>query len=113
MDTPSAAAGVVDRRTLLRLAGLTTGAGIVATALPVSASAAPTVFRHGVASGDPLPGGILLWTRVTPTPEALPGSGAGPAVEVTWQVATDAAFAAVVGSGTVVPRPHRDHTAKD
>jgi alkaline phosphatase D len=33
-------------------------------------------------------------------------------VEVTWQVATDAAFAAVVGCGTVVTGPERDHTVK-
>ena len=28
-------------------------------------------FLHGVASGDPLPGSVILWTRVTP----LAGTG--------------------------------------
>ncbi len=112
MDTSSPAGGAVDRRTLLRLAGLTTGAGLVATALPGTATAASAAFRHGVASGDPLPGGILLWTRVTPTADAVPGSGAGPAATVTWQVAADAAFTTVVRSGTVVTGPERDHTVK-
>lgn len=103
----------VDRRTVLRLAGLTAGAGAVATAaLPEAATAADGVFRHGVASGDPLPGGILLWTRVTPTPESLPGSGAGPQASVEWQVATDAGFADVISSGTFVTGPERDHTVK-
>ncbi|GAA0799355.1 alkaline phosphatase D family protein [Spirilliplanes yamanashiensis] len=103
----------VDRRTLLRVAGLSTGAGIAATALPAPAAAAPApVFAHGVASGDPLPGGILLWTRVTPEPGATPGSGAGPVVPVTWQVAADPAFAAVVAAGEVAAGPDRDHTVK-
>ncbi|MFD4374482.1 PhoD-like phosphatase N-terminal domain-containing protein, partial [Streptomyces sp. NPDC058527] len=47
---------------------------------------APT-FLHGVASGDPLPDGVLLWTRVTPTADAVPGSGLGPDTEVSWVVA--------------------------
>ncbi|MEV4639110.1 alkaline phosphatase D family protein [Actinoplanes sp. NPDC049548] len=107
------AEGAVDRRTLLRLAGLSAGAGLVAAAtLPGEAHAAPGAFQHGVASGDPLPGGILLWTRVTPTAESVPGSGNGPEVTVTWQIAADAGFAAVVQSGEVRTGPARDHTVK-
>jgi alkaline phosphatase D len=113
MTVTSSGAAAVDRRTLLRLAGLTAGAGVVATAaLPGSASAAASIFQHGVASGDPLPGGILLWTRVTPTPESTPASGVGPVVAVDWQVATDASFASVVRSGTVSTGPDRDHTVR-
>ena len=37
-----------------------------------------TSFRHGVASADPLPDGVLLWTRVT--------TDAGGPVEVGWWV---------------------------
>jgi alkaline phosphatase/alkaline phosphatase D len=107
------AGSAVDRRTVLRLAGLTAGAGVVASAtLTGVASAASAVFQHGVASGDPLPGGILLWTRVTPTPESTPASGAGPTVTVDWQVAADASFATVVQSGRVSTGPERDHTVK-
>jgi alkaline phosphatase D len=65
-----------------------------------------------VASGDPLPDGVLLWTRVTPTPDALPGSGAGPEVGVTWEIAADPGFAAIVASGTARTGPERDHTVK-
>jgi alkaline phosphatase D len=100
------------RRTLLRLAGLGAGASVVAAAAPSPALAASTVFQHGVASGDPLPGGILLWTRVTPTPESTPASGAGPVVTVDWQVAADASFASIVASGAVTTGPDRDHTVK-
>ncbi|RBM22156.1 alkaline phosphatase [Streptomyces sp. PT12] len=69
-------------------------------------------FLHGVASGDPLPDGVLLWTRVTPVPGAVPGSGVGPEVEVEWEVATDADFAAVVTRGRVVASAAADHTVK-
>lgn len=97
------------RRTVLRLAG----AGVLAAAaVPGAARAAAPYFRHGVASGDPTPGGILLWTRVTPSDEAVPGSGAGPVVTVSWQVATDAEFATVVAGGQVAAGPDRDHTVK-
>ncbi len=69
-------------------------------------------FRHGVASGDPLADAVILWTRVTPTPDAVPGSGVGPTVEVTWEVATDPDLAAVVATGTTSTGPDRDHTVK-
>ncbi|MFB9902986.1 alkaline phosphatase D family protein [Allokutzneria oryzae] len=104
----------LDRRTLLRATGAAVGTATL-TALPATATATRTaheVFQHGVASGDPLPTTVLLWTRVTPTPESLPGSGAGPDVNVRWEVATDAAFAQVVTSGTVATGPGRDHTVK-
>lgn len=107
---------VFDRRSVLRASGVATVGvvvgGTVATATAPSAAAADPAFAHGVASGDPLPDAVLLWTRVTPTPESTPGSGQGPAVDVTWEIATDPAFASVVGSGSVRTGPDRDHTVK-
>ncbi|GAA5145840.1 alkaline phosphatase D family protein [Nocardioides marinquilinus] len=70
------------------------------------------LFRHGVASGDPMPTRVVLWTRVTPTEASRPGSGRGPVVEVTWEVARDARFRRVVRRGTVTTGPDRDHTVK-
>nr|WP_222109309.1 alkaline phosphatase D family protein [Streptomyces cupreus] len=67
---------------------------------------------HGVASGDPLPDGVLLWTRVTPTPEAIPGSGLGPDTEVSWTVATDRAFTHIVAKGSTTATAASDHTVK-
>ncbi|MFI1256721.1 alkaline phosphatase D family protein [Streptomyces netropsis] len=81
-------------------------------AAPAAQATAATGFLHGVASGDPLPDGVLLWTRVTPAPEAVPGSGLGPDVEVRWQVAEDAAFARVVAHGTATASAATDHTVK-
>ena len=65
-----------------------------------------------MASGDPSPDSVILWTRVTPTDAAKPGSGVGPAVDVVWEVAADPAFATVLRSGTVRTGPERDHTVK-
>ncbi|MFF9212762.1 MULTISPECIES: alkaline phosphatase D family protein [unclassified Streptomyces] len=109
-DTPSLAPR---RRTVVKAAAATAVlAGPLAAALPARAASAAPAFLHGVASGDPLPDGILLWTRVTPVPEAIPGSGTGPDTEVAWVVATDRALTDVVARGTVVATASSDHTVK-
>ncbi|TFV64065.1 UNVERIFIED_ORG: alkaline phosphatase [Bacillus sp. AZ43] len=81
---------------------------------PDLAAAVPgrPAFHHGVASGDPLPDGVLLWTRVTPRPGDDPGTGLGPVVPVAWEVATDPRFRDVVRRGTTQTGPDRDHTIK-
>jgi alkaline phosphatase D len=58
-------------------------------------------FTLGVASGDPLPTAVILWTRLAPDLADPTGSGGmGPDdVEVLWEVATDEAFDDVVASG--------------
>nr|WP_245992920.1 alkaline phosphatase D family protein [Prauserella muralis] len=108
----SRAQSALSRREVLRAGGAlaATGAGLLA--VPPAAAAAAGPFAHGVASGDPLPTGVLLWTRVTPAAEALPGSGAGPEVSVRWEVALDEAFTRIVRRGTVATGPARDHTVK-
>ncbi|MPY79713.1 MAG: alkaline phosphatase [Actinophytocola sp.] len=98
------------RRDVLRAGGLAGAATLLVPALP-SHAAAPA-FQHGVASGDPLPDRVILWTRVTPADDATPGSGVGPDVTVRWQIATDADFRDVVASGAVRTGPARDHTVK-
>ncbi|WP_327167946.1 alkaline phosphatase D family protein [Streptomyces subrutilus] len=104
------------RRTVVLAAAATAAlapvAGPGASAARAADRAAEPAFLHGVASGDPLPDGVLLWTRVTPSAEAVPGSGLGPAVAVGWQVASDRAFSRVVASGTVTADAARDHTVK-
>ncbi|WP_406717401.1 alkaline phosphatase D family protein [Streptomyces althioticus] len=101
------------RRTVVKAAAATAAlAGPLAAALPARAVQQAPAFLHGVASGDPLPDGVLLWTRVTPTPDALPGSGAGPDTEVRWTVARDRTFTDVVARGTVLATAASDHTVK-
>jgi alkaline phosphatase D len=63
-------------------------------------------FYHGVASGDPLPTAVIIWTRVTPD-DTL-----SQPVTVTWQMATDLAFDQIVQSDSVVTDASRDYTVK-
>ncbi|MGW2421710.1 alkaline phosphatase D family protein [Streptomyces sp. NPDC001709] len=101
------------RRTVVKAAAATAVlAGPLAAALPARADGQAPAFLHGVASGDPLPDGILLWTRVTPTSEAVPGSGVGPDTEVDWVVAKDKAFTSIVAKGSVTATAASDHTVK-
>jgi alkaline phosphatase D len=105
----------ISRRTAVTAVAATAALLPFAGAATAQAQEAPEqgrFFRHGVASGDPLPDGVLLWTRVTPTAEATPGSGRGPAVTVAWQVAADAEFADVVAHGAVTATAAADHTVK-
>ncbi|WP_371568007.1 alkaline phosphatase [Streptomyces canus] len=101
------------RRTVVKAAAATAVlAAPLAAALPARAADEAPAFLHGVASGDPLPDGVLLWTRVTPTAEAVPGSGLGPDTEVGWVVARDKAFTTVVAKGSVTATAASDHTVK-
>ncbi|MFJ7127066.1 alkaline phosphatase D family protein [Streptomyces sp. NPDC098101] len=102
------------RRTVVKAAAVTAVAApaLLGTASPALAGTGAPAFLHGLASGDPLPDGVLLWTRVTPVPEAVPGSGLGPDVRVGWEVAEDRAFTRVVASGTTTAGAATDHTVK-
>ncbi|GGM46602.1 phosphodiesterase/alkaline phosphatase D [Longimycelium tulufanense] len=102
----------MDRRTFLRLSGATVAALSVGALTPQRAGAAGSFFLHGVASGDPSPDGVVLWTRVTPMPDAVPGSGLGPAVSVGWDIAEDPGFRRVVARGERRTGADWDHTVK-
>lgn len=77
---------------------------------PVAYPMQPLPFRHGVASGDPLPHTVILWTRVTPSEDAFPGSGSGEDVLLHWAIATDEGFTAIVQAGEVTATATSDHT---
>jgi alkaline phosphatase D len=66
-------------------------------------------FALGVASGDPLPDGVVLWTRLAPRP--LDGGGMPMArVEVGWELARDRRFTDVVQKGVALARPELGHS---
>ncbi|MER7563023.1 alkaline phosphatase D family protein [Streptomyces sp. NPDC097941] len=67
-------------------------------------------FTLGVASGDPLPGSVLLWTRLAPAPFEPDGGLPQQYVVVQWEMASDASFGAPVRSGTAVAYPEYHHT---
>lgn len=68
------------------------------------------VFKLGVASGEPLPTSVVLWTRLVPKP-AEPGGGMpAQAVAVQWELAHDVRFAKVVRRGEAIAEPARAHS---
>ena len=69
-------------------------------------------FQHGVASGDPYPRSVILWTRVTSTPDDAPGAGRGRPVHVQWDVARDPEFHHIVTTGSAMAEPAHDNTVK-
>jgi alkaline phosphatase D len=68
-------------------------------------AAPPQRFVHGIASGDPLPDGVILWTRVT-------GDGGEASIPVDWEVCEDPAMSKRVQAGTFATDPDRDYTVK-
>jgi alkaline phosphatase D len=106
---------MITRRSLL--AG-GTGLGLTAAlgASPVRAAVrrAPLtdVFQLGVASGEPEPHGVVLWTRLAMDPVAPDGLGGMPdrPVPVEWQVAKDEKFSRIVWRGTETARLRDAHS---
>jgi alkaline phosphatase D len=91
-----------------------TTATVTATALGGSLAACsnnntvagpPPNFAYGVASGDPLADRVILWTHAK-------YSDGNANVSLTWQVATDRAFANVVANGRVEATEATGFTAK-
>ncbi|GAB3295216.1 alkaline phosphatase D family protein [Parasphingorhabdus pacifica] len=69
-------------------------------------------FTLGVASGDPLSDGFVLWTRLAPNPTAEDGKGGMPerVVPVQWEIAKDERFSDIVRSGTAQAAPEFGHS---
>lgn len=84
----------------------------IATAFPrkvIATKFSAYPFSLGVASGDPLPDGVVLWTRLAPDP--LNGGGMPQQnVLVQWQVAADENMRQIVRSGTQMATPEFAHS---
>ena len=103
----------LSRRELLRIAWSVGAAAVVQPPLARRTLAQPLFrsypFTLGVASGDPLPDGVVLWTRLAPEP--LEGGGMPmERVEVAWEIATDSRFRQVAQKGTAIARPEVGHS---
>ena len=95
----------IDRRLLMKGAMLGTGA----LALPGWGPALAQMlsargFTHDVASGEPGPDSVMLWTRYVPA--------AGATGRLNWEVARDPRFTRKLAEGEVVATPERDWCVK-
>jgi alkaline phosphatase D len=79
-----------------------------------SASAQPRwteyPFKLGVASGDPRPDGVVLWTRLAPEPLTRDGGMSRDPVTVEWQVAADEQMHRVVQQGSTTATQELAHS---
>ena len=67
------------------------------------------LFQLGVASGDPRPDGVVLWTRLAPRPLTGGGMPARP-VPVVWEVAADEQFRQIAQTGLSIAKPESAHS---
>ncbi len=89
----------IDRRLLIKLGT----AGLAALSLPGAAAAAMAQgFTHGVASGEPGPDSVLLWTRYAAASDTA----------LSVELSERADFANIAAGGSVTAKGERDHTAK-
>ena len=66
-------------------------------------------FTLGVASGDPEPDGVVIWTRLAPDP--LGGGGLDPEpIRVKWEISSDESFSKVVRKGEALALPQLGHS---
>lgn len=99
----------ISRRELLGRAGLLLAAATTACRINTRPRFPGTPFTLGVASGDPLPDSVVLWTRLAPDP--LNGGGMPrEAIPVRWEVATDDRMRRIVRKGEAVAGPGYAHS---
>ena len=93
----------LNRRQTLALLAVSAGASSACATSQVSSEPESNIFQHGVASGDPAPDSVVLWTRVTTDQVAQP---------VSWRVASDPDFSDIIAEGEAISSADADHTVK-
>lgn len=98
-----------DDGTPRRDAGTDAGGALDAGMPDAGPPPATGAFRHGVASGDPLPTAVILWTRASHEDPATTDP-----IMVGWEIAIDPSFgaASLRGSGMFATNADRDFTVK-
>ncbi|MGX5209382.1 alkaline phosphatase D family protein [Streptomyces violaceus] len=85
-------------------------AGVAAAAELDAARITENPFTLGVGSGDPLPGSVILWTRLAPTPFQADSGLPAERVTVQWELAHDERFRRIARRGTATAHPEFHHT---
>lgn len=105
---------LTSRRLLLGHAAGLAGAALLPSAWRQDAIAAERLaefpFALGVASGDPAPDGVVLWTRLAPRPLDADGGMPARPVAVSWEVAEDEGFRRVAAKGRTRAVPEAGHS---
>lgn len=95
----------IDRRQLMTTAMFGIGGLLLPGGVAMAqAMLGATGFTHNVASGEPGPDSVLLWTRYV--------SATGGPSKVRVEISESRDFAKIAGGGEMVTGPWRDHTVK-
>jgi len=100
------------RRRLLGQAAALAGLGLLPGAglsRPPVGRMAETPFALGVASGEPSPDGMVLWTRLAPRPWEMGGGMTPEPVAVGWEIAEDPRFQRIAAGGRLYARVESAH----
>ena len=94
------------RNFIVKSTSVATAAAVSSALVACGGSDAPAAeFKYGIASGDPLADRVMLWTHAK-----IADSTA--VVGLTWQVASDSAFASILRSGRIETSEATSFTAK-
>src|SRR3954452_22044150 len=103
----------LSRRELLNAAWKLGAAGVLQPIVSSRVIAQPVFgtypFTLGVASGDPWPDGVVLWTRLAPRPLEIGGGMAQIPVELDWELARDERFTRLARRGSALALPEHGH----
>lgn len=100
----------ISRRSLLLATGSMAGVAISKKVLS-NPKYRDYPFTLGVASGEPLPNSVVLWTRLAPNPTL--GVSMPPVnVPVQWQVAKDKKMRQIVAGGEAIATPELAHSIR-
>ncbi|TPG38315.1 hypothetical protein EAH79_16790 [Sphingomonas koreensis] len=97
------------RRTVLHAGVIAGGASLIGSTALRAATGGRSLFSLGVSSGEPLPDGMVLWTRLAPTPLDPDGGMPPVATEVRWEISATERFAPI-RSGVARAAPDWGHS---
>ena len=102
LSAPSLSAKPLSATRRALIGGAAASAALIAVGARGAERLPAGLFTLGVASGEPAPDGVVLWTRLAPRPLEPDGGMPPVSVPVRWEVAEDARFARIVRSGTAI-----------
>ncbi|WP_034386877.1 alkaline phosphatase D family protein [Comamonas composti] len=108
MFLPACVHEVYSRRHFLLASSLATAMGQLPAWARMGERPGYNPFTLGVASGDPEPDNVLLWTRLAPAAPGLPTTL--PAQSVRWELAHDSRFLHMERSGQAMALPEQGHS---
>jgi len=105
---------VLSRRRLLQQASLIASAALLPSAMSMAVRAqgglSEDPFKLGVASGDPLSDGFVIWTRLALYPTEVDYGMRPEAMLVHWEVSETENMSRIVQEGSVIAHPELGHS---